>query len=322
MDHASGQLAMGLWRPEALLPAAILLLALMLWGYRVWTRPAIAGAIGIGALALAGLSMVNENVRARLLRGDNIAIALLLVSLAFFLWLALRRAAVNDLGGGDIEDARVKILTWPDLVYIELICMIFATTALIVWSILAKAPLEQPANPAAAPNPAKAPWYFVGLQELLVYFDPWIAGVLYSTLIVLGLAAIPYLDRNPAGGGRCTLAQRPAAISIFLFGFLILWVLPIVIGTFLRGPNWSLFSPAERWDIHRYDAMRTINFSDLVWQRWLGRGRPGNWAMRESAPLLLMALYFIGVPVLLGARCAGRCARGSGGGGLPSSWRC
>ena len=131
------------------------------------------------------------------------------------------------------------MLVWPDLVYTELICLILATAGLIVWAIVAKAPLEQPANPGYAPNPAKAPWYFLGLQEMLVYFDPWMAGVVYPGLIILGLTAMPYIDTNPRGNGYYTLRERPFAIATWLFGFLILWVVLIFFGTFLRGPNWS-----------------------------------------------------------------------------------
>src|SRR5207248_11088163 len=68
---------------------------------------------------------------------------------------------------------RSSDLTWPDLVYTELICMVVLTVILIGWSMALQAPLEEPANPSASPNPSKAPWYFLGLQEMLVYFDPW-----------------------------------------------------------------------------------------------------------------------------------------------------
>ena len=113
---------------------------------------------------------------------------------------------------------------WPDLVYTELISLIVCTVVLIVWSILLKAPLEQPANPADTPNPSKAPWYFLGLQEMLVYFDPWLAGVVLPGLIIVGLMAIPYIDKNPKGNGYYTFKERKPEITIFLFGFAVLWV--------------------------------------------------------------------------------------------------
>ena len=69
-----------------------------------------------------------------------------------------------------------KILVWPDLVYTELICMIALTAFLIFWAIALPAPLEEAASSVKTPNPSKAPWYFLGLQEMLVYYDPWMAG--------------------------------------------------------------------------------------------------------------------------------------------------
>jgi hypothetical protein len=100
-------------------------------------------------------------------------------------------------------------------------------------------------------NPAKAPWYFLGLQEMLVYFDPWIAGVVLPSLIVVGLMAIPYIDPNKLGSGYYTFRQRKFAILTFLFGFHFLWMILIVIGVFLRGPGWMWFWPGQTWDHHR-----------------------------------------------------------------------
>ena len=110
------------------------------------------------------------------------------------------------------ELAKQKVFTWPDLVYSEFICLIAFTAALVIWSILIEAPLEEPAATARTPNPSKAPWYFLGLQELLVYFDPWIAGVLLPGYIIVGLMAIPYLDTNPKGNGYYTFEERPFVV--------------------------------------------------------------------------------------------------------------
>jgi hypothetical protein len=131
---------------------------------------------------------------------------------------------------------------------------------LMVWSITLNAPLEEPANPNLTMNPAKAPWYFLGLQEMLVYFDPWIAGVVMPTLIIVGLMVIPYIDTNPMGSGYYTWKQRRFAISTFLFGFIILWVSMIIIGTFIRGPGWQWFWPGQTWDHNRliYEVNRDL----------------------------------------------------------------
>jgi hypothetical protein len=109
-------------------------------------------------------------------------------------------------------------------------------------------------------NPAKAPWYFLGLQEMLVYFDPWIAGVVMPTLIIVGLMAVPYIDTNPLGSGYYTLKQRRFAIGTFMFGFIILWVAMILIGTFIRGPGWQWFWPGQTWDHNRlvYEVNRDL----------------------------------------------------------------
>src|SRR5207247_6943310 len=126
-----------------------------------------------------------------------------------------------------------KVLVWPDLVYTELICMILCTVVLTVWAVLLKAPLEPPASSSRIPNPSKAPWYFLGLQEMLVYFDPWMAGVVLPTMIIVGLIAMPYIDFNQKGNGYFTFRERKFALSMWMYGFVVLWVVLIVFGTFL-----------------------------------------------------------------------------------------
>ena len=158
-----------------------------------------------------------------------------------------RASRPREASNGEAE----KTWVWPDLVYTELLCMVIGLIILVAWGLAFQAPIEEPANPARTPNPSKAPWYFLGLQEMLVYFDPWLAGVVFPSLIIVGLMAIPYIDTNPKGNGYFTFKERKAEITIFLFGFLILWVLLVILGTFLRGPNWNFFGPYEYWDIHK-----------------------------------------------------------------------
>src|SRR4029078_7768020 len=195
-----------------------------------------------------------------------------------------------------------RVWVWPDLVYTELISLIVCSVILIVWSIFLKAPLEQPANPANTPNPSKAPWYFLGLQEMLVYFDPWLAGVVLPGLIIVGLICIPYVDKNPKGNGYFTFKERSAEITIFLFGFAALWSSLIVLGTFLRGPNGNFFGPFEYWDIHKLEALTNVNLSEYIWVRALGTGLPTNWLVREIFGLLLLLFYVGALPVLLGKK--------------------
>src|SRR5262249_60393238 len=96
----------------------------------------------------------------------------------------LRAAGLAMIEG---EASAQKVFSWPDLVYVELICLVVVMAVLIVWSIVLKAPLEEPANPTDSPNPAKAPWYFLGLQEMLVYYQPAPAGGVRPPSIIRGL---------------------------------------------------------------------------------------------------------------------------------------
>jgi hypothetical protein len=157
-----------------------------------------------------------------------------------------------------------KVHTWPYLVRAEFIAGCVLILALLIWSIVIDAPLEEPANPAKTPNPSKAPWYFLGLQEMLVYFDPWIAGVILPTLIIIGLMVIPYVDINPNGNGYYTFKERPLAVSTFLFGFLGLWVGFIIIGVFFRGPGWNLYWPWDYWDPHKVVPMTNQDLPYLL----------------------------------------------------------
>ncbi|MBI3264762.1 MAG: hypothetical protein HYZ58_16680, partial [Acidobacteria bacterium] len=197
------------------------------------------------------------------------------------------------------KDEEDRVWVWPDLVYTELISLILCSVVLIVWSIFLKAPLEQPANRSLTPNPSKAPWYFLGLQEMLVYFDPWLAGVVLPSLIIVGLMAIPYIDTNPKGNGYFTFSERKAEITIFLFGFAVLWSSLIVLGTFLRGPNWTFFGPFEYWDIHKLVPLTNVNLSEYIWVRAFQSGLPKNWLVRESFGIVLVLAYVFVLPGLL-----------------------
>ncbi len=240
---------------------------------------------------------------------DNVPIAGMIFLVAFFVWFALQQGRENDrrLEAGEPviekrESGDGKVLVWPDLVYIEFLCMIFWTIFLIVWSIYLKAPIEQPANPSKTPNPSKAPWYFLGLQEMLVYFDPWIAGVLLPGLIIVGLCAIPYIDTNRKGNGFYVFRGRRLEIGLFLFGFVVLWVWLIIIGTFLRGPNQNFFGPFEPWDVHKLVPLINVDLSQIIWVKLLGMGLPKNALVREFFGLLLVAAYFLVLPPLMARR--------------------
>ncbi|HEX2932484.1 MAG TPA: cytochrome C, partial [Candidatus Binatia bacterium] len=157
-----------------------------------------------------------------------------------------------------------KVHTWPHLVRMEFLCALFVLVALTLWGLAVDAPLEEPANPTRTPNPSKAPWYFLGLQEMLVYFDPWHAGVVLPSLIIVGLMVIPYIDINPRGNGYYCFKDRKWEILTFVFGFHVLWVVMIIIGTFFRGPGWNLFWPWQRWDPHKVVALTNVDLPYLV----------------------------------------------------------
>ena len=169
-----------------------------------------------------------------------------------------------------------KLHTWPHLVRAEFLCALIVTILFLVWSLLVDAPLEEPANPTRTPNPSKAPWYFLGLQEMLVFFDPWHAGVVLPSLIIFGLMIIPYVDINPLGNGYYTYKERKYEIITFIFGFHILWVSLIIIDTFVRGPGWNWFWPWEYWDPHKVEALTSVDlpyllgFRDYYWSMAFG----------------------------------------------------
>lgn len=202
---------------------------------------------------------------------DNVPITIMLFLSTITLWLAMSQAVNNErraeqkLPPEEKETSNQKTWVWPDLLYIEFIALILCTVALIVWAVWLRAPLEEPANPSATPNPSKAPWYFLGLQEMLVYYDPWYAGVVLPLIIIMGLMAIPYIDTNPKGNGYYTFAERKFSLTMFLFGYLALWVFMIITGTFLRGPGWNFYGPFEYWDPHKVVALNNVNVSDYVW---------------------------------------------------------
>jgi hypothetical protein len=301
-------------QPYWFLTLVTIVFILMFALYKQWTKPAIASVLfGLFILFYFG-SLAEPNFRSIIVKPDNVPITIMVITVMFFIWVGFRRAALNDArisAGLPLleEDKDDKVLVWPDLVYTELICLILATAGLTVWAILSKAPLEQPANPGYAPNPAKAPWYFLGLQEMLVYFDPWMAGVVYPGLIILGLSAMPFIDTNPKGNGYYTIKERPFAISTWLFGFLILWVVLIFFGTFLRGPNWSFFGPYEFWDPHKSEALNNVDISNVAWDILAHRARPTatsnplpflpHWLVREWLGFVLVGVYLCIVPVIL-----------------------
>lgn len=295
-----------------------LALVVLFVGRRFFAQPLVAWLMLIGSLTFMGFSLTDQEFAAIVTKPDNVPIVGMVFLLGYFTWLATWRAVQNDeriaKGLGPLEaeaDEQEKVLVWPDLVYTEMICMVALTALLIFWAIGLRAPLEEPASSVKTPNPSKAPWYFLGLQEMLVYFDPWMAGVVLPSLVIVGLMAIPFLDYNKKGNGYYTINERPFAYIIFQIGFLELWVTLIILGTFLRGPNWNFFGPYEYWDTHKVEALNNIDLSQYFWVRGLGMELPkakadaGFWGKlgaiiwREAPGLLLTGGYFALLPPIM-----------------------
>jgi len=283
-----------------------------------WTQPPIAWSLFNLSLLAMGLAMADSNFFEIVGKPDNVPIVGLVFLLGFFNWLATYKAVINDerrkQGLPPVEKTDdEKVLVWPDLVYTEMICMVAMTAFMLVWALALQAPLEEPASSVKTPNPSKAPWYFLGLQEMLVYYDPWYAGVVLPSIVLVGLMAIPFLDFNKSGNGYYTIDERKFSYIVFQLGFLELWVVLIILGTFLRGPNWNFFGPFEYWDAHKVLAQNNVDLSQYFWNGLLNRSMPkaplGSNAgieilyilYRESPGILAVLGYLILLPPIMAA---------------------
>ncbi len=131
-----------------------------------------------------------------------------------------------------------RVNVWPHLLIEEFVAMFILLATVTVFSTFVNAPLRELANANLTPNPSKAPWYFLGLQELLRYFHPMIAGITIPTFILVGLAAVPFVDRNPS----TRPGDRKIAITLFTVLFMFGAVLTII-GSFFRGPGYNFVWP-------------------------------------------------------------------------------
>ena len=272
--------------------------------HKIWSNT--GGIVIFSLLILFFLfGLTDVNFHKIVTKPDNVPIVGLIFLVVFFVWFSMKQATDNDdrLREGkpvnEAVDSKEKILVWPDLVYIEFIALILVLALLAFWAMGLRAPIEEAANPSVSPNPSKAPWYFLGLQEMLVYFDPWLAGVLFPTVIMLGFMSIPFIDNNPKGSGYYTFEHRKMAISIFMFLWLCLWIFLIVTGTFLRGPNWNFFGPFEYWDLHKLEALTNVNLSEYFYMILLNQQMPKNIFLREFIGFLAVGFYIGLMPLIL-----------------------
>jgi hypothetical protein len=143
---------------------------------------------------------------------------------------------------GSIQEVKAtpvdKVHTWPHLLIGEFVAALACTAFTFVFSIFVNAPLLQLANVNRTPNPSKAPWYFLGLQELLTMFHPMVAGVTIPGMGLFALMLAPYADRNPSNKPE----DRKFAISLFTI-FLMFWAVLVIIGSFFRGPGFNFTFP-------------------------------------------------------------------------------
>jgi quinol-cytochrome oxidoreductase complex cytochrome b subunit len=134
------------------------------------------------------------------------------------------------------------VFVWPHLLVRHAVAAMTILLVVLVISIFFDAPLKEIANPTVTPNPEKAPWYFAALQELLAHFHPLVAGVLVPGAIVIGLVALPYIDRSPY------LKPRHRKVAVITFTvFLAGWIVLTLIGFAFRGPNWGWVWPWVEW---------------------------------------------------------------------------
>ncbi len=143
---------------------------------------------------------------------------------------------------GSIQDVKAvpqdKVHTWPHLLVVEFVCCLFVLAFILIFSVFVNAPLLELANFNETPNPSKAPWYFLGLQELLTMFHPMVAGVTIPGMGMFLLILAPYIDRNPSMKPE----DRKFAISLQTV-HLMYWATLVMIGSFFRGPGFNFIMP-------------------------------------------------------------------------------
>lgn len=135
-------------------------------------------------------------------------------------------------------EAQDKVHVWPHLLVIEFAAVLVVTAALVIFSAAVRAPLLQLADTNKTPNPSKAPWYFLGLQELLTMFHPMVAGVTIPGMGLFLMVVTPYVDKNPSHNPN----DRKFAISLFTL-FVMMWAVLVIIGSFFRGPGFNFVFP-------------------------------------------------------------------------------
>ena len=189
-----------------------------------------------------------------------------------------------------VGDPGPRLMTYPHLLVREAIAFELIVIAMVLVALFWNAPLEQLANPLLTPNPAKAPWYFLGLQELLHFFPPFVAGILIPTLVVIALVVIPYFNVNVDGGP--IWARRPAQNLRF-----VLIIVLVLLGFLAVFDAWTIFAPtAVVAGILVYSY--TGREADSGWKKALGSKTVSWWVMTwfiaVSVCLTVVGTFFRG----------------------------
>ncbi len=244
----------------------ILTLALSFTGYLLPWDQLSYWAITVGTSIVNYAPLVGATIRDLLLGGHFVGSEALLrfytlhvialpslgvVLINYHIWRVIKDGGLahSDAEGGVAKapggGAETVVHTFPLVVYLELIVLLLLTAVLLVVSVLWNAPLEQLANPQHPNNPSRAPWYFLGLQELVSYSAFW-GGVVIPTALTLFLFVLPYVDHKPVGVG-VWFARPRLAMNVLWTIILAGLVITIVIGMYCRGPNWAFYWPWQPW---------------------------------------------------------------------------
>ncbi|HXG52735.1 MAG TPA: cytochrome bc complex cytochrome b subunit [candidate division Zixibacteria bacterium] len=240
----------------------VMTLALSFTGYLLPWDQLSFWAITVGTNIVGYAPWLGPKLRFLLLGGDSVgseallrfytlhviaipAVTALLVN--YHVWRVIKDGGLAHPFEKNPEAHRTEpvLPTFPTVVYLELLVFAVLMAGLLAASIVFDAPLEEEANPLLPSNPSKAPWYFLGLQELVSYSAFW-GGIMVPTLLLVFLVALPYVDRGPAGVGVWFSRERIFMIVVWT-AILIAIVVLTAIGVFFRGPNWNFYWPWENW---------------------------------------------------------------------------
>jgi quinol-cytochrome oxidoreductase complex cytochrome b subunit len=236
----------------------ILTLALSFTGYLLPWDQLSFWAVTVGTNIVNYAPVLGPKVRFLLLGGDSVGSEALLrfytlhvvaiptvtaLIINYHVWRVFKDGGLARSPGAQRTDTVVH--TFPLVVYIELLVFVVLMAGLIAASLLFDAPLEEEANPFRPNNPSKAPWYFLGLQELVSYSAFW-GGVVVPTVLTLFLLLLPYIDRRPDGVG-VWFARERMGMNILWSLILVGIVVTTVIGVYWRGPNWDFYWPWQSW---------------------------------------------------------------------------